>query len=182
MSLLTSKTRLVFAALGLLLVVYYLTIQLPLSNRGGVLSLPADPLLLAEYLAYLSLYSFDIEESHAPRWMTALPSDRNLTSLSIPGTHDSMTAFVNGPSYQCQNNPLSTQLQAGIRYFDIRARVQNDELQIYHQDSYTEHSYTDVLTTMFTFLDSNPGETLLMRLKEESTPINSTIDFIAAFE
>ncbi|KAE8443012.1 hypothetical protein EG329_002476 [Mollisiaceae sp. DMI_Dod_QoI] len=92
-----------------------------------------------------------------------------------------MTSAINGPNYQCQNHPLTTQLEAGIRYFDIRARVLNDSLQIYHQDSPTQHSYASVLTTMFTFLSSNPGETILMRLKEESTPLNSTLSFLTLF-
>jgi 1-phosphatidylinositol phosphodiesterase len=92
-----------------------------------------------------------------------------------------MTSVLSGHTFQCQNQHLTTQLEAGIRYFDIRARLHDDELQIYHQDSYTHHSYADVLTAMFEFLDSNPGETLIMRLKEESTPINSTIDFLTAF-
>jgi 1-phosphatidylinositol phosphodiesterase len=144
-------------------------------------SLATQSVLAAQYNGYHSPYSFDSNYFHAPRWMTALPDAANLTSLSIPGTHDTMTSAINGPIFQCQNHHLGTQLESGLRFFDIRARLNNNELLIYHQDEYTQHSYTDVLTTFFKFLDNNPGETILMRLKEESTAINSTIDFIAAF-
>ncbi|TVY44169.1 1-phosphatidylinositol phosphodiesterase [Lachnellula occidentalis] len=137
--------------------------------------------LAAQYHGYHSPYSFDCNYQHSPQWMTSIPSFTNLTSLSIPGTHDTMTSVVVSRIFQCQNNHLGTQLEAGIRYFDIRARLNNNALLIYHQDSYTQHSYIEVLTTFFNFLDANPGETILMRLKEESTPINSTIDFLTAF-
>ncbi|TVY89337.1 1-phosphatidylinositol phosphodiesterase [Lachnellula willkommii] len=137
--------------------------------------------LAAQYHGYHSPYSFDCNYQHSPQWMTSIPSSTNLTLLSIPGTHDTMTSVVVSHVYQCQNNHLGAQLEAGIRYFDIRARLNNNELLIYHQDSYTQHSYIEVLTTFFNFLDANPGETILMRLKEESTPINSTIDFLTAF-
>jgi 1-phosphatidylinositol phosphodiesterase len=155
------------------------TIKYPLNISSlAHLSIPS---LASNYNDYHSPYSFDTSENHAPRWMTSLPSSRNLTSLSIPGTHDTMTNALNGPLYQCQNTPLSTQLQSGIRYFDIRARLNSNSLLIYHQDSYTNYTYTKVLTTFFSFLESNPGEMILMRLKEELTPINSTIDFLTAF-
>jgi 1-phosphatidylinositol phosphodiesterase len=158
----------------------FTTLYISNSSLFSLFSL-AHPSLAAQYNGYHSQYSFDANDLHASQWMTDLPNDTNLTSLSIPGTHDTMTSAVVGPIYQCQNHPLSTQLESGLRYFDIRARLKNDELLIYHQDQYTQHSYTDVLTTFFSFLETNPGETILMRLKEESTPINSTIDFLTAF-
>jgi 1-phosphatidylinositol phosphodiesterase len=155
------------------------TIKYPLNIASlAHLSIPS---LASTYNDYHSPYSFDASKNHVPRWMTSIPSSRNLASLSIPGTHDTMTNAINGPLYQCQNTPLSTQLQSGLRYFDIRARLNNNQLLIYHQDSYTNYTYTDVLTTFFTFLSENPGEMILMRLKEESTPINTTIDFVTAF-
>jgi 1-phosphatidylinositol phosphodiesterase len=137
--------------------------------------------LIPQYNGYNSKYSFDADHLHEPQWMAAVPDNTYLTDLSIPGTHDTMTSAVVGPVYQCQNHHLATQLESGLRYFDIRARLNTNELLIYHQDQYTQYSYAEVLTTFFSFLESNPGETILMRLKEESTPINSTIDFLTAF-
>lgn len=113
--------------------------------------------------------------------MTILPDTRTLTSLSIPGTHDTMTSFFSGPISQCQNHHLSTLLNSGIRMFDIRARLVNNELLIFHGISPTGYSYVDVLTAFFDFLDVNPGEALIMRLMEEVDAINSSIDFITAF-
>lgn len=137
--------------------------------------------LRGTYLGYDSPYSFDVDKLDARRWMTVLPDNRNLTSLSIPGTHDTMTSFYSGPISQCQNHHLSTLLNSGIRMFDIRARLVNNELLIFHGISPTGYSYVDVLTAFYRFLDENPGEALIMRLMEEVDSVNSSIDFITAF-
>jgi len=79
------------------------------------------------------------------------------------------------------NHHLGTQLEAGIRYLDIRCTVVNDELLVYHAPEYTGFTWTYVLQTLFTFLEQNPGEAILMRLKEESSAINSTLTFEEAF-
>jgi 1-phosphatidylinositol phosphodiesterase len=133
------------------------------------------------YLGYNSPYSFDINLIDAKRWMTAIPNGRNLTSLSIPGTHDTMTSFISGPISQCQNHHLNTLLRGGIRFFDIRARLINNELFIFHGITPTGYSYVNVMTAFFAFLDANPGEALIMRLMEEVDSINSSIDFVTAF-
>jgi 1-phosphatidylinositol phosphodiesterase len=140
------------------------------------------PSLSGYYDGYSSPYSFDANYAHNPSWMSAFPNSTNLTSLSIPGTHDTMTSSAAlAPVYQCQNHHLTTQLNAGIRYIDIRGTVVNNELYVYHDLNYTGFSYTDVLKTLFSFLDKNPSETILMRLKEESSAINSTMNFEEAF-
>jgi 1-phosphatidylinositol phosphodiesterase len=115
--------------------------------------------------------------------MAAFPNSTNLTSLSIPGTHDTMTSSFSrlGSTYECQNQHLKTQLEAGIRYIDIRCTVVNNTLLVHHEDKYTGFTYTYVLQTLFKFLTQNPSETILMRLKEESDAINSTLTFEEAF-
>jgi 1-phosphatidylinositol phosphodiesterase len=114
--------------------------------------------------------------------MARLPDMVNITSLSIPGTHDTMTYNISEFSLQCQNWNLTTQMNAGIRYFDIRARLNNDQLHIYHADEPTGFSYLSVLDAMFQFLDDNPSEMLIMRLKEEGKPLGiNTISFERAF-
>jgi 1-phosphatidylinositol phosphodiesterase len=54
-----------------------------------------------------------------------------------------------------------------MRYLDVRGRLNNDSILIYHGDMYTGYTYTDVLLTVFDFLEENPSETIVMRLKEE---------------
>jgi 1-phosphatidylinositol phosphodiesterase len=140
------------------------------------------PSLAGHYDDYNSPYSFDANYAHHPSWMSAFPNSTNLTSLSIPGTHDTMTSSAAlAPVYQCQNHRLAVQLEAGIRYIDVRGTVVNNSLYIYHFPEYTGFSYTDVLKTLFSFLSKNPSEVILMRLKEESPAINSTMTFEESF-
>jgi 1-phosphatidylinositol phosphodiesterase len=135
------------------------------------------------YRGYQSLYSFDAGDEDHAAWMASIPDDVRITSLSIPGTHDTMTYEIASEQLQCQNWNLSTQLRSGLRYLDIRARLRDDELHIYHADGYTGFSYEQVLLDVFAFLDENPSETILMRLKEEGGPIgtHNTISFEDAF-
>lgn len=135
------------------------------------------------YHGYQSAYSFDADLAHHPAWMADLPDDVPISSLSIPGTHDTMTYDIGDEGLQCQNWNLSVQLDAGLRYFDIRARLRDDELHIYHGNGYTGFSFTDVLIYMFEFLDANPSEAIVMRLKQEGNPIGkaNTISFEDAF-
>ncbi|KAI5459762.1 PLC-like phosphodiesterase [Mariannaea sp. PMI_226] len=135
------------------------------------------------YHGYQSAYSFDADLAHYPTWMASIPDDVLLSDLSIPGTHDTMTYDIGEEGLQCQNWNLSMQLNAGLRYFDIRARLQDNELQIYHGDGYTGFSFTNVLLSMFEFLDNHPSEAIVMRLKQEGKPIGkeNTISFEEAF-
>lgn len=145
------------------------------------------------YRGYFSRFSFDAaaaadSRAHGGRlssWMADLPDRVNLTDLSIPGTHDTMTYGLDGNErLQCQNTNLSAQMGSGLRYFDIRARLEADELRIYHASGFTGFDLGDVLLDMFDFLDSNPSEAIVMRLKEEGAPVGdaNTITFVAALD
>ncbi|KAG5991424.1 hypothetical protein E4U43_004035 [Claviceps pusilla] len=123
------------------------------------------------YKGYESDYSFDANTAHNPSWMGSMPDDVNITSLSIPGTHDTMTYNINKFHLQCQNWDLTAQLNAGLRYVDIRARLQNNELHVFHGREPTGYSYKDVLLGLFAFLDANPSEAIIMRLKREGGPL-----------
>lgn len=139
-----------------------------------------------------SLFSFDLTVSEHPAWMAAIPDDWSLAQLTLLGTHDTFTHRVHDEVYQCQNTALSAQLRAGVRYLDVRARVQipdesdkNGEddkdasapwpLGIYHADMYTGYELSEVAATVFAFLDENPSETVVMRLKEEGKPITGVV-------
>lgn len=132
-----------------------------------------------------SPFSFDAAASPlCPDWMALLPDAAPLTSLSIPGTHDTMTyGLAADVRLQCQNWNLSVQLDAGLRYFDVRARLRHDELRIYHADGDTGYGFAHVLLQVFAFLDAHPSEAVVMRLKEEGPPVggNNSLSFEQAF-
>ncbi|KAG1926597.1 PLC-like phosphodiesterases superfamily protein [Pimephales promelas] len=60
-------------------------------------------------------------------WMANLNDEKLVTELTIPGTHDSL-ALHGGPAAECQAWSLEDQLNAGIRYFDLR--VSGDNLKV----------------------------------------------------
>ncbi|KAF4511656.1 hypothetical protein G6O67_003431 [Ophiocordyceps sinensis] len=132
-----------------------------------------------------SRYSFDAAAPPLrPAWMSRLPDSTPLTALSIPGTHDTMTyGLARDARLRCQNWDLAAQLDAGLRYLDVRARLRDDELRVYHADRDTGFGLADVLLAAFAFLDANPSEAIVMRLKQEGPPVgaNNTVSFEQAF-
>lgn len=134
------------------------------------------------YRGFLSEYSFDASLSQRAEWMKEIPDETNITSMSIPGTHDTMTYDIHSQRLECQNWNLTVQMEAGLRYFDIRARLRDDELRIYHSSGDTGFSYENVILGMCDFLEDHPSETIVMRLKEEGGPLGAnTVTFEGAF-
>lgn len=100
-------------------------------------------------------------------WMRNIPDDTPVTVLSIPGTHDS--GCIGGPLgvAQTQNVDLCHQLDAGIRFLDIRLAQYQDDLVIHHDVVCMGKNYTEVLDICSDFLKEHPSETILMSIKDE---------------
>lgn len=101
-------------------------------------------------------------------WMRDISDDAPLTTLSIPGTHNS--CCLEGPLgfAKTQNLDLPDQLNAGIRFLDIRLAHYQDNLCVHHDVVCSEKSYADVLTICSMFLYRHPSETILMLVADES--------------
>ncbi|HET9257143.1 MAG TPA: phosphatidylinositol-specific phospholipase C [Pseudonocardiaceae bacterium] len=100
-------------------------------------------------------------------WMGDLPDDALVTALSIPGTHDS--GCIDGPVgfAKTQNLDIAEQLNAGIRFLDIRLAHYQNDLHVHHDVVYMGKSYKDVLRICAEFLGRHPSETIMMSVKEE---------------
>lgn len=116
-------------------------------------------------------------------WMTPLNGSLPLSQFSIPGTHDSGARFepVSGTA-KCQNLTIAEQLNAGIRFLDIRCRHIDNAFTIHHGQVYQNINFADVLNSTIGFLNANPGETVIMSVKEEHTPSNNNRSFEATFD
>ncbi|QJE98715.1 phosphatidylinositol-specific phospholipase C domain-containing protein [Luteolibacter luteus] len=116
-------------------------------------------------------------------WMTPLDGNLPLSQFSIPGTHDSgaLVEPISGTA-KCQNLSIGDQLNAGVRFLDIRCRHINDAFAIHHGQVYQNMNFNDVLNATIGFLNSNPGETVIMSVKEEYTPSGNTRSFEATFD
>lgn len=100
-------------------------------------------------------------------WMRQLPDNAPVVMLSIPGTHNSCCVDGLLGFGQTQNLDLADQLEAGIRFLDIRLAHYRDNLFVHHDVVHMGKSYKDVLHTCAGFLRRNPSETILMAVKDE---------------
>jgi Ricin-type beta-trefoil lectin domain-like/Phosphatidylinositol-specific phospholipase C, X domain len=116
-------------------------------------------------------------------WMSSLDGSLTISQFSIPGTHDSGARFEPfGGTAKCQNLTIAEQLNAGVRFLDIRCRHINNAFAIHHGSVYQNINFNDVLNATIGFLNSNPDETVIMSVKEEYTPSGNTRSFEATFD
>jgi hypothetical protein len=115
-------------------------------------------------------------------WMGSLDGRLSLARLLIPGTHNSAALLEPFPgTAKCQNLTLAGQLEAGVRFLDIRCRHLHNSFAVYHGPVNQEISFDDVLQVAARFLTNHPRECVLMSIKEESTPSGSTNRFADTF-
>ncbi len=116
-------------------------------------------------------------------WMTSLPDNSSIASLSIPGTHDSGARVepVSGTA-KCQDLTIAAQLEAGVRFLDIRCRHIGNAFAIHHGSIYQNMNFNDVLLACTGFLTSHPGETIVMSVKEEYDATDNTRTFEQTFD
>ncbi len=123
--------------------------------------------------AFLALYS----STKLHSWMGNLSNETPLSALSIPGTHNSPTYRTALPSVRCQSVSILEQLNNGVRFLDIRVQpvdahdTSKDDLILVHSAfpvALTGAKYfRDLVNTLYSFLDSNPTETVIISLKRE---------------
>ncbi|KAK3898331.1 hypothetical protein C8A05DRAFT_19067 [Staphylotrichum tortipilum] len=150
------------------------------SSFSSSLSSPETKEFTAIYLpqhAFLALFS----SANLSSWMSTLLPSLPLTSLSIPGTHNSPTCHVALPSVRCQVVPVPAQLANGVRFFDVRVSspifspttTTPPELALVHSVfpiSLTGPKHlAPLLSHLHAFLAAHPTETLLLSLKREGT-------------
>ncbi|MGQ0717893.1 MAG: phosphatidylinositol-specific phospholipase C [Pseudonocardiales bacterium] len=100
-------------------------------------------------------------------WMRDIPDDALVTTLSIPGTHNSCSVDGLLGFGKTQNLDLVDQLNAGIRFLDIRLSHYQDNLFAHHDIIHMGKSYADVLAICASFLKQHPSEAVLMSVKDE---------------
>lgn len=111
-------------------------------------------------------------------WMKNVSDDRLITSMSIPGTHDSgATHSIFDVAGKCQDLDIETQLEIGVRFFDIRLQQVNDKFNVVHSFVDQKLDFEDVVEDMVDFIEDYPSEFLLVSIKEDANSKNSYKDF-----
>ncbi|KAK4613430.1 hypothetical protein CLAFUW4_09051 [Fulvia fulva] len=124
-------------------------------------------------------------------WMKAYHDDTKIVHMNIPGTHDAATwnfskttqeylepvtdliniTEVDFSFYRCQNQSMSTMLNAGIRAFDLRYAydVTKSTLVFWHGNALQSQTATvdDVLYSFYDWLDGHPSEALFLSFQHE---------------
>ena len=145
--------------------------------------------LILASIAVMPVSSFAYDESTETLsnvwlsdWMSVIRDDTKLTEITIPGTHDSCARkFHNEDAFgimsgisKCQSLNITEQLNAGIRFLDIRCEVNTDNHSVWTVHGSTDcwngddYYYLDyVFNDIYSFLDAHPSETVLVCIKED---------------
>lgn len=113
----------------------------------------------------------------AEDWMQCLDDNAYLSQVSIPGTHDSATgegwsgwmgeAF--GPSMGLtQHLTIAQQLDCGVRAFDLRPCVVDNELVINHGILQTKAHFPATLKQLCQFVTDHPTEFVVVVMRHET--------------
>ncbi len=109
-------------------------------------------------------------------WLTQLDGHQKLSQINFFGTHDTMTAFVSLEKMaKCQDMTLSQQLDFGVRLLDIRLCRNGEEFYLIHSLADCFHDeeksrriiFSEVIDVCKDFLRRNPGETLIISVKQD---------------
>ncbi|QTL94381.1 1-phosphatidylinositol phosphodiesterase precursor [Aeromonas jandaei] len=109
-------------------------------------------------------------------WMKSIKNDTKITLVSIPGTHNTASRFYEDITKN-QTLNIRQQLDAGIRYFDIRLKNVHDSLHLYHGPMYLWQTFNDIMTITRDFLNEHPSETVLVRIKKEQPDLSLVYNF-----
>ncbi len=137
----------------------------------------AATLCVASVFAMLPL-STTSSTTRGSDWMKKINDNTSLTSLSIPGSHDSGAFHSIGDlAGKCQDLSISDQLNAGARFFDIRLQQRNNGLKVVHGIVDQDLDFYDTLNDFDSFLKKHPSEALIISIKKESNAVNTTATF-----
>lgn len=115
-------------------------------------------------------------------WMSAIDGNRLLSSLTLPGSHDTCAYTVDDRLVRTQHATLDDQLRHGVRVLDIRCRHEHDRFAIHHGGIPLGLTFDDVVQTCSQFLARHPGECIVMSVKDEWPARDCTRTFAATFE
>lgn len=120
----------------------------------------------AVFLFTGSLHMFAQREA----WMQALPDDRSISALSIPGAHDAATGHGVVSPFRLgvtQTYTITELWDLGVRAFDLRPAVKGHTLHIYHGPLRVKTTFDEVLQTICSKLEAHPTEFAIVLLREE---------------
>jgi len=124
-----------------------------------------------------------VRSDEGASWMAKVPDETRITEMSIPGSHDSgATHSIGDVAGKCQDLSIADQLKAGVRFLDIRLRLFGDSLRVVHSMVDQSLSFESVMDDINAFLKENDSETVIISIKEDYDPTDSTLTFERAVD
>lgn len=126
-------------------------------------------------------------------WMSAIRGETRLTEITMPGTHDSCArkfkeSYATSIS-KCQNLNITEQLDAGVRFLDVRCECDSSTLSVktVHGSTHCwngdDYYYLDfVFQDVYNWLSSHPSETVLISIKEDNGDVGAATFTRAIYE
>lgn len=105
----------------------------------------------------------------------ALPDEKLVASVSMPGAHDAATykgVMMSLGMGRTQTASLTEQWESGVRAFDLRPAVRDTTLHIYHSVLRTGVSFQEAISKICTLLDKHPEEFAVVLLRRENESEN----------
>ncbi len=109
------------------------------------------------------------------RWMTALSDDIPISELNIPGAHNAAAInTIRTTRWACQRDPITQQLNRGIRILDLRLKPLPRDQQVEFKTCHGRlglfganefQPFDEVAKECIDFLTENPGETIIMTIQ-----------------
>lgn len=104
--------------------------------------------------------------------------DRKYSNITFIGSHDS--AFVGTSVADNQETSVADQLAQGVRFLQAQTHLDNSTIKLCHTFCVLEDAgpLADYLTTVKTFLDSNPNEVVTLLLTNPDGQSGTAFDAI----
>lgn len=133
--------------------------------------------LICGVLGFTSILRSRVEtETYLATWMSDIPDETPLNTLSIPGTHNSGALYsVGDMSGQCQDLDIHDQLQIGVRFFEFRLLLNGSSLDVVHGISDESLTFENTISTLSSFLESHETEFLFVSIIQY-LPENATYE------
>jgi 1-phosphatidylinositol phosphodiesterase len=110
--------------------------------------------------------SRDFSKIDPKTWMSKIAGATCLADIAIPGSHD--TASRSWTMAKCQDLSTTDQLNAGVRFLDIRGAVKDYEIRLAHGITIQGGNITGIFQECENFLKQHPSETIIMSIKNEA--------------
>lgn len=134
--------------------------------------------LTISVLGFSGVLKHSVNQTTYSDWMKGLDDSTSIRDVNMPGSHDATALYSIGDlAGQCQSLSLKDQLNIGVRFLDIRLKLDHNELKAVHGIVDQKANFKEITEVVESFLTKNSSEFIIMSVKEEAKASSSSISF-----